>query len=137
MTDFVGHGRDVVTPADELVAVEDHLAAILDLVPPAEPIALRLVDALGLVLAEDVASEVQLPAFPNSAMDGYAVVAASLAGASPETPVITTSWSRGMETVMFLRLCSRAPVTTMRSVGIRTSGSRGGFVGRGGRFRRS
>src|SRR3970040_209393 len=31
----------------------------------------------------------------------------------PERPVITTSLSRGMVTSMFLRLCSRAPRTTM------------------------
>jgi molybdopterin molybdotransferase len=40
------------------------------------------------VLAETVVSEVSLPAFPNSAMDGYAVVAADLAGASVDTPVL-------------------------------------------------
>src|SRR5687768_9441536 len=27
----------------------------------------------------------------------------------PDNPVMTTSWSRGMSTEMFLRLCSRAP----------------------------
>ena len=27
----------------------------------------------------------------------------------PDRPVMTTSWSRGMSTLMFLRLCSRAP----------------------------
>src|SRR5512144_1647416 len=33
----------------------------------------------------------------------------------PDRPVITTSWWRGISTVMFLRLCSRAPVTTIAS----------------------
>src|SRR4051794_39339900 len=33
----------------------------------------------------------------------------------PESPVMTTRASRGMETVMSLRLCSRAPETTMES----------------------
>src|SRR5437763_877148 len=31
----------------------------------------------------------------------------------PDRPVTTTSWSRGMSTEMFLRLCSRAPRTWM------------------------
>ena len=31
----------------------------------------------------------------------------------PESPVITTSLSRGISTSMFLRLCSRAPLTTI------------------------
>src|SRR3970040_2080010 len=38
----------------------------------------------------------------------------------PETPVMTTSLSRGMTTSMFLRLCSRAPRTMMASRGMIT-----------------
>src|SRR5439155_1563129 len=34
----------------------------------------------------------------------------------PESPVMTTSWSRGISRSMFLRLCSRAPLTTIRSL---------------------
>ena len=33
----------------------------------------------------------------------------------PESPVMTTRLSRGMSTSMFLRLCSRAPRTTIWS----------------------
>jgi hypothetical protein len=33
----------------------------------------------------------------------------------PDRPVMTTSLSRGISTVMFLRLCSRAPTTTILS----------------------
>src|SRR5438552_5682832 len=40
----------------------------------------------------------------------------------PESPVKTTSLSRGMESVMFLRLCSRAPRIVIWSVGIGTFG---------------
>src|SRR5207253_10298506 len=39
-----------------------------------------------------------------------------------ERPVKTTSLSRGMERVTFLRLCSRAPRMVIWSVGIRTFG---------------
>ncbi|MEX2562598.1 MAG: gephyrin-like molybdotransferase Glp [Nitriliruptoraceae bacterium] len=87
MSGFVGHGLDEVTPADQLVGVEDHLAGILEMLPALEAISLRLVDALGLVLAENVASPVSVPAFANSAMDGYAVMSADLALASRETPI--------------------------------------------------
>src|SRR5947209_17342163 len=31
----------------------------------------------------------------------------------PESPVTTMSWSRGISTEMFLRLCTRAPCTAM------------------------
>src|SRR5438270_13425179 len=40
----------------------------------------------------------------------------------PDSPVKTTSLSRGMERVTFLRLCSRAPRMVIWSVGIRTFG---------------
>src|SRR5258705_740150 len=36
----------------------------------------------------------------------------------PERPVITINRSRGISTSRFLRLCSRAPRTTIRSEGI-------------------
>src|SRR4030095_8430597 len=34
----------------------------------------------------------------------------------PDSPVITTSWSRGISRSTFLRLCSRAPRMTIRSL---------------------
>ena len=45
---------------------------------PAEPV--RVGDAAGRVLAEDVRSGVDLPPFPSSAMDGYAVRTSDLPG---------------------------------------------------------
>ncbi len=46
-----------------------------------------LAQARGRVLAADVVAAVSLPSFDNSAMDGYAVRAAELAGASRQNPV--------------------------------------------------
>ena len=45
-----------------------------------------LAAARGRVLAADVVAAVSLPSFDNSAMDGYAVRSAELAGASPHSP---------------------------------------------------
>ena len=42
--------------------------------------------AAGRVVAADVASRIDVPAFARSAMDGYAVISADTAGASPDTP---------------------------------------------------
>ena len=53
-------------------SVEEHLAAILDLVRPLPPYEQPLLEALGLPICEDVVSDVDLPGFDNSAMDGYA-----------------------------------------------------------------
>ncbi len=90
MSGFIGHGRDEVTPAHLLVPVEEHLEAILAMLPRPAPIDLRTGDGLGLILAEPATCAVTLPAFDNSAMDGYAVVADDLAGASRERPVRLT-----------------------------------------------
>lgn len=50
----------------------------------AEPVPLH--DALGRVLAADVVSPVSLPPWDNASMDGFAVRAADVAGASAERP---------------------------------------------------
>jgi molybdopterin molybdotransferase len=44
-------------------------------------------DALDSVLAEDVVSPLDLPAWTNSAMDGYAALAEDVRGATPERPI--------------------------------------------------
>ncbi|HRW19960.1 MAG TPA: molybdopterin molybdotransferase MoeA [Dermatophilaceae bacterium] len=61
--------------------VEEHRDAALALVAPLPPVRVPLGEALGLVAAEPVVSLVDLPGFDNSAMDGYAVRAADVAGA--------------------------------------------------------
>ena len=50
----------------------------------------RLADAQGRVLARDVVSPIALPPWPNSAMDGYAVRAADVRGATGGRPVSLT-----------------------------------------------
>ena len=66
----------------------EHRAAVLALVAPLPATTVPVGSALGLVLAHDVVATVDLPGFDNSAMDGYAVRAAELAGASAESPVV-------------------------------------------------
>lgn len=87
MSGFVGHGRHELVTPDELTPIDDHLAALHELLPEHAPIELRVTDAVGLVLAHDIVGDVSLPAFPNSAMDGYAVVSADLADVTVEDPV--------------------------------------------------
>jgi molybdopterin molybdotransferase len=69
-----------------VITVEQHLNRILGTVRRLPGIDIGLLDAHGCVLAADVASDVDLPGFPNSAMDGYVVRAADVAGASEDTP---------------------------------------------------
>ena len=69
------------------VRVEEHQARIAELIGDLPVVDLPVADCLGLVLAADLRSPLSLPPFDNSAMDGYAVRAADLRGASRETPV--------------------------------------------------
>jgi molybdopterin molybdotransferase len=71
-------------------SVEDHLADVLAGVRPLDPIQLALPDAQGCALVEDVTVPAPLPPFDNSAMDGYAVRVADVAGASEEQPAVLT-----------------------------------------------
>jgi molybdopterin molybdotransferase len=68
------------------VSVAEALEAILAHFAPLEIVPVALADALGLVLAEDVESDMDIPPFDNSSMDGYAVQAADTQGASDSTP---------------------------------------------------
>ena len=60
---------------------------VLDFCVPRAVVEVDLGEAIGLVLAHDVASSENVPPFANSAVDGYAIRAADTAGASPENPV--------------------------------------------------
>jgi molybdopterin molybdotransferase len=68
-------------------AVADQLRRVLASVGPLRPFSRTLLDAGGCLLAADAVAAYDLPPFTNSAMDGYAVYAADVAGASAEHPV--------------------------------------------------
>ena len=69
-----------------MIPVEEALRVILSRFEPLEPEEVDILEGLGRVLAEDVYSDVDIPPFDNSAMDGYAVQAANTEGASTEMP---------------------------------------------------
>src|SRR5438045_5327880 len=71
-------------PAPKLMSADDALARILAGVPTLAAVETPLLDALGLVLAEDVAADRDVPPFRNSAMDGYAVRGDDVASAPVE-----------------------------------------------------
>jgi len=70
-----------------VITVEEALERILSYVDVLEVEEKPLLEALGQVLAEDVASSINIPPLDNTAMDGYAVRAADTEGASPDSPV--------------------------------------------------
>lgn len=62
-----------------LIPVDEAISRLLDQAPPPPPAQMvRLDQAMGRVLAADIHSPVNLPAWDNSAMDGYALRAADL-----------------------------------------------------------
>ena len=69
-------------------SVEEHQRVVAGLITARAPMTVPLADTLGLVLADDVVAPLSLPGFDNSAMDGYAVVAGDIAGASDDGPVL-------------------------------------------------
>jgi molybdopterin molybdotransferase len=75
---------NVLTPPDALDRLLEHLPPQ----PRVETIATA--DALDRVLAEDLVSPSDLPAFPRSTMDGFAVRAADTYGASEGMPAYLT-----------------------------------------------
>lgn len=69
-----------------MIPVEEHLEDILSRVRPTREAWLPLERAYGLVTTQPLVSEVDLPRFDNSAMDGYAVRAADVEGIDAENP---------------------------------------------------
>ena len=73
---------------ESMLSVEEALERILDLCIPLNAERRTILETLGHVLAEDVISSIDVPQLDNSAMDGYAVQANSLVGASKSSPVL-------------------------------------------------
>jgi molybdopterin molybdotransferase len=108
-----------VAQDDRLRTVDEQLAIVLDGIGSIEPIELTLLDAQGLLLAENVVSDVPLPGFDNSAMDGYAVRAIDTRDASTGRPlvlpvvgdVVAGAKSRsGMGPGLAMRIMTGAPI---------------------------
>ena len=70
-----------------MISFEDAQKIVLESVSALESVEMPILDTLGLVAAEDIASTEQIPPFDNSAMDGYALLADDIKGASAQNPV--------------------------------------------------
>ena len=104
---------------DRVRSVDEHLATVLDGIDALTPIELPLLEAQGLLLAENVVTDVPLPGFDNSAMDGYAVRAVDTRNASEENPldlpvvgdvVAGTKNRNGMGPGLAMRIMTGAPI---------------------------
>ena len=106
---------------DRLRTVDEHLAIVLDGIGSLDPIELNLMDAQGLILAENVITDVPLPGFDNSAVDGYAVRAVDTKGAEEDKPITlpvvgdVAAGDRamsGMGAGVSMRIMTGAPIPT-------------------------
>ena len=70
----------------EYLTVQEALTAVLAGVSVLPVEEVSLLDSLGRVIAQPVVAKDSLPPFANSAMDGYAMRAADLSGASEQRP---------------------------------------------------
>ena len=73
--------------SQDMISVEEALERILSYFERLQPETQPITDALGQVLAEDVRADFDIPPLDNTAMDGYAVIAADTAGATEANPV--------------------------------------------------
>lgn len=71
-----------------LLSVEQYRRSILERIPEPQAVTVALEDAFGCVLAAGLRASHDLPAFPSSAMDGYAVRSADVAAATEDSPVV-------------------------------------------------
>jgi molybdopterin molybdotransferase len=69
-----------------MISVEEALEKILASFAPLEEEEKPILECLGQVLACDVQSDINIPPLANTAMDGYAVIAADTRGASRASP---------------------------------------------------
>ncbi|HEV3033359.1 MAG TPA: gephyrin-like molybdotransferase Glp [Solirubrobacteraceae bacterium] len=74
--------------ASGLLEIEDARRLVLGAVTPLTPEPVELRAALGRALGEDVSAEQPVPAFDNSAMDGFAVRAEDVAAAGGASAVV-------------------------------------------------
>ena len=77
-----GHGHE------DMLEVEAAHSRIIAHFAPLDAVELPTLECLGLALAEDIASPLNLPPMANSAMDGYAVLHADIAAADNAPPTL-------------------------------------------------
>lgn len=70
-----------------MISVDEAKERILRHFHPLEAERVPILEALDRVLAEDIYSDIDIPPFANSAMDGYALRSLDTAGASRKSPV--------------------------------------------------
>jgi len=85
----MGNDRAWENP-EQMLGVDDALARIVAHFTPLPAVETPIVDALGMIVTQDVVATVDVPPFRNSAMDGYAVRHADTRAAPVSLRVVAT-----------------------------------------------
>jgi molybdopterin molybdotransferase len=76
--------------AEQLLTLEEARTWVLERCPAAPTVVIPVDQAHGLILAEDAISSEQVPPFSNTAMDGFAVIAADTTAAPVSLRIVRT-----------------------------------------------
>lgn len=78
---------EVFVAVPEMISLEDARELVLSRVSTLETEEVGILEVIGRVAAEDLASDIDIAPFAHSAMDGFAVRVAQLEGASADAPI--------------------------------------------------
>ncbi len=101
-----------------MMSVEEALERILAQIQPLSPIKVPLSESLGLVLAQDIVAQDDIPPFANSAMDGFALLSKDTKFHAGKPPRLRVTGSvaagyvadHGVEEGTAMRIMTGAPV---------------------------
>jgi molybdopterin molybdotransferase len=73
-----------------MISLDEARSFVLSVATRRDPVRVPVSEALGLVLAQDVSSEVSIPPFANTAMDGFALRSDDVADAPTRLKIVGT-----------------------------------------------
>ncbi len=98
----------------KLTSLEEALTKLFSRIQPNTTEEVEVVKALNRVLGDDIISQMNIPPFNRSAMDGYALIAEDTFGASPNNP-------KKIKLIGSIEIGEKANLTLKRGEGIRIS----------------
>ncbi len=118
-------------------SVDEQLARVLDAAVRPVPVRVAISEAQGLMCAEEVVAQRQLPGFDQAAVDGYAVRSVDLNGATPAQPVelpvvgeipVGSRQPLRLQPGQAVRVVTGAPLPTLADAVVPTADTDGGVA---------
>ncbi len=118
-------------------SVDEQVARVLDAAVRPVPVRVAISEAQGLMCAEEIVAQRQLPGFDQAAVDGYAVRSVDLTGATPERPVVLpvvgeipvgSRQPQRLQPGQAVRVMTGAPLPTLADAVVPTGDTDGGVA---------